>query len=235
MPAETESPVSTPEVVTPSGPSPFAPSKPLESPSRNSFDLNALWNGQDPNKSADGPTPSEEEPSKADAEGEAMEIDSDNGEINDKDFDMLLQENTGGQEKTSTVAEQQVNDEESFEKLPLVWSGTVSTMTDPKIEKLKQAQQITMPLDSVTPLAPSVDAKQIGGRVLEIHSGLWETLFTSATARIDGRVAVQNSTQYLVTTRLNAAKELIAVSFAPSSNDEIVKFNELIDYLVKKE
>lgn len=92
-----------------------------------------------------------------------------------------------------------------------------------------------MPLDQLNALAPAVSAKQIGGRVLDPHSGYWQTLFPSPQARIDGRVPVDKSTQYLVTTRMNPAKELIAVCFIPSSEDDSSKSNELVDFLIKKE
>lgn len=95
--------------------------------------------------------------------------------------------------------------------------------------------QISMPLDATNFLAPPVITKQIGGRTLEPFSGLWQTLFPAPQARIDGRVAIDKSTQYLVSMRLNATKELIAVCFTPPSEADTPRFNELVDYLVGKE
>lgn len=92
-----------------------------------------------------------------------------------------------------------------------------------------------MPFESLTPLAPSVVASQIGGRALGDDSPLWQIVLPSAEARIDGRVPVDKSSHYLLNTRLNVSKELIAVCFTPQSESEPSKFNELVDYLVGKE
>lgn len=92
-----------------------------------------------------------------------------------------------------------------------------------------------MPLDAVNSLISEVTCSQIGGRKLEAQSGFWQTLFPTSQARIDGRVPINTSSQYLVTTRLKPMKELIAVCFTPVSEASMVKFNELSDFLLGKE
>ena len=91
-----------------------------------------------------------------------------------------------------------------------------------------------MPRENNIPLVPSVTAKQVGGRTLDLNSGLWQVLFPSAAARIDGRVPVEKSSQYLVSMRLNSAKELIAVCFIPTTDVERQKYDELIAFLLGK-
>ena len=51
--------------------------------------------------------------------------------------------------------------------------------------------------------------------------------------QVDGRVPTDKSVKYLVTTRLNAAKELLAVAFEPEEGTE-AEFKAMFDYLVTK-
>lgn len=96
------------------------------------------------------------------------------------------------------------------------------------------SEQVSMPVEGSASLAPSVVARQIGGRTLESQSGYWQILFPAPITRIDGRVPVDKSSQYLVATRLNPQKELIAVCFTPAQDDDAAKFNELIEFFVEK-
>ncbi|TDL23603.1 hypothetical protein BD410DRAFT_786842 [Rickenella mellea] len=210
----------SPEVTTPSGPSPFAPSKPLaEFPIRQSFDLNNIWTGKTDEANDTTPPEKSGEPPKLSEENKETEMDMDLGnDSDDKDFDMFLDDEEKGPSASgdaSTVTH--VPPEPKIEDLPCVWNGTIS-----------------MPLDSITPLAPPVQASQIGGRTLGTDSPLWKTLFPSTEARIDGRVPVDKSSQYLLNTRLNVSKELIAVCFTPSSGSDVSKFMELAEYLIGK-
>jgi hypothetical protein len=89
-----------------------------------------------------------------------------------------------------------------------------------------------MPLDSTIPQETPVVAKQAAGRRLEPTSTLWKTLFPAVQLRIDGRVPVDKSSQYLLQMRLNSSKELIAVAFTPNAED--YKFQALLNYLEAK-
>ena len=91
-----------------------------------------------------------------------------------------------------------------------------------------------MPMDGPEDLASEVICKQIGGQSLEVESGYWQILFPSSEARIDGRVPTQPSTQYLITTRMNPSRELIAVVFTPQPEKD-AKFNDMIEFFTKKE
>lgn len=92
-----------------------------------------------------------------------------------------------------------------------------------------------MPLDSTIPQQTAVNAKLVGGRSLEQDSPLWKTLFPSGELRIDGRVPVKNSEAYLLQSRLNSSKELIAVALMPNSDDDRNGFQTLSDFLINKE
>ena len=94
--------------------------------------------------------------------------------------------------------------------------------------------QISMPLDSSVPQETPVVARQVGGRHLEANSALWRTLFPTELLRIDGRVPVANSAQYLLQMRMNSTKELISVSLTPASSTDELGCKSLSDYLIGK-
>jgi hypothetical protein len=52
--------------------------------------------------------------------------------------------------------------------------------------------------------------------------------------RIDGRVPIEKSAQFLLQMRMNSSKELIAVAFSPSSSQLKEPFKFLIEYLLGK-
>ena len=91
-----------------------------------------------------------------------------------------------------------------------------------------------MPLDLSLSQEVSVSARQIGGRTLGGDSLLWRTLFPTDHLRIDGRVPVDKSAEYLTQMRLNPHKELIAVAFAPESQESSESFATLSKYLISK-
>jgi SPOC domain len=91
-----------------------------------------------------------------------------------------------------------------------------------------------MPLDSTIPQDVPVVARQMGGRILESDSPLWNVLFPSENLRIDGRVPVDSSSQYLLQMRLNSVKELLAVAFSPPSESTSLAFKFLMDHLLGK-
>jgi hypothetical protein len=91
-----------------------------------------------------------------------------------------------------------------------------------------------MPLESNTPTEVPVLARQMGGRLIEHDSPLWKTLFPSVHLRIDGRVPIDKSAQFLLQMRMNSSKELVAVTFFPSSEEQKGPFKSLIEYLLGK-
>ena len=84
-----------------------------------------------------------------------------------------------------------------------------------------------MPVDSSVSQELRVVARQIGGRSLASDSPLWRTLFPLDHLRIDGRVAVGSSAQYLLASRLNSAKELIAVVWTPVADPDMTALKTL--------
>lgn len=91
-----------------------------------------------------------------------------------------------------------------------------------------------MPLDSTIPQETKVSARQIGGKPLAADSALWRVLFPAETLRIDGRVPVENSSKFLLQTRLNPARELVAAAFTPADEASRSAFKTLSDYLIAK-
>ncbi|KAJ7043631.1 hypothetical protein C8F04DRAFT_1366635 [Mycena alexandri] len=196
------------------GISPFA-SKP-EPLRTSSFDLNSLWAApkkddsppamvDSPPQQTHSPVPIEEPQERKE---EAMDLD----EPDDKDFDMFLEEKDADVAAPTPEALQA-----AFDGLPQVWSG-----------------KINMPLDSTIPQETPVVARQMAGRTLESGSVLWKTLFPSELLRIDGRVPVDKSAQFLLHTRMNSTKELIAVAFTPGSPSGNPGFQILMDFLIAK-
>jgi len=94
--------------------------------------------------------------------------------------------------------------------------------------------QLNMPLESNTPTEIPVLARQMGGRPVEHNSPLWQTLFPSIQLRIDGRVPIDKSAQFLLQMRMNSSKELIAVAFSPQTGQQKAPYKSLIDYLLGK-
>jgi|SRR6266850_6581894 len=92
-----------------------------------------------------------------------------------------------------------------------------------------------MPVDSSVSQELRVVARQIGGRSLTSDSPLWRTLFPLDHLRVDGRVAVGSSAQYLLASRLNSAKELIAVVWTPVSDADMTALKTLSSFLINKE
>jgi hypothetical protein len=91
-----------------------------------------------------------------------------------------------------------------------------------------------MPTDSGLPQELRVIARQIGGRGLASDSQLWRALFPLDHLRIDGRVAVGSSAQYLLASRLNSAKELIAVAWTPVSGADMTALKAVSSFLINK-
>jgi len=79
-----------------------------------------------------------------------------------------------------------------------------------------------------------VIARQIGGRGLASDSPLWRMLFPLDYLRIDGRVPIDSSAQYLVASRLNSAKELIAVAWTPVSDADMAALKTVSSFLINK-
>lgn len=116
----------TPEVVTPSGPSPFAQSKPLESPRQPSFDLSNIWTGEEKVELTKEPAPAPSAPDDTN-EGEAMDIDSAEGEPDDRDFDAFLERDEQADGKMDgPAAPAPPPGPPDFDSLPPVWAGAVS-------------------------------------------------------------------------------------------------------------
>ncbi|OSD02932.1 hypothetical protein PYCCODRAFT_1434818 [Trametes coccinea BRFM310] len=215
-PQETSQTVMSP--VTPSTPgiSPFAAKGPqAEQQSRPSFDLNALWT----------PSPGGAHPN--DHEGhEPMSTDPPHEpelapEADDQDFDMFLstndQESEQQQDKPEHAEPVSEAKEVAFDDRPPVWTGTLS-----------------MPLDSAIPQEVGIVARQSGGRTLPPDSPLWQTLFPSKELRIDGRVPVEKSAQYLTQVRLNPTKELIAAAFSAAPGQDPTGFHAIKNHLLSK-
>ncbi|KAI0788754.1 hypothetical protein C8Q75DRAFT_767793 [Abortiporus biennis] len=218
---------SPPPPVHTTGISPFAAKpSPSDATRRPSFDLNSLWTlkeeesqsqqeqplfTEEPVQDSDMIHDETKEPQHVDVEmlGEAAD---------DMDFDMLLGKD---EDKNSTPPPPKVEGPEAeqarFDALPNIWTGKMS-----------------MPLDSTIPQEVSLVARQVGGRTLGGGSPLWHTLFPTEVLRIDGRVPVANSAQYLTQMRLNPAKELIAAAFSPDSEGSKAGFDALSNHLINK-
>ncbi|KAH8992741.1 hypothetical protein EDB83DRAFT_2478433 [Lactarius deliciosus] len=139
----------------------------------------------------------------------------------DLDFAMFLgqEEEEKGKDAMRGRPEASAPDPQAvFDGLPRVWNGVIS-----------------MPIDSAVPQELRVDARQIGGRGLASDSPLWRTLFPIDHLRIDGRVAVASSAQYLLASRLNSAKELIAVAWTPMSDADMAVLQTLKTFLINKD
>lgn len=119
---------SSPVITTPSGPSPFAPSKAAESPVQSSFDLSSFWsNGASPGNEASNEAVDEigdDKPTSGDAEGnhnDAMETES-GEEDEERALDAILQQSANAIEKAKAES---LPAAKTINSLPEVWSGQV--------------------------------------------------------------------------------------------------------------
>ncbi|KAK0202607.1 hypothetical protein DFS33DRAFT_1341611 [Desarmillaria ectypa] len=189
------------------GISPFAsrPSLP-ETPLSASFDLNSIWSSQNTEEAKTSQEPSLPQETKD------QPIDPEPiAEADDRDFDMFLEE----KEPERPLSPGSLQD--AFNATEPVWSG-----------------KITMPLDSSIPTETPIVARQMGGRPIEVGSPLWRTLFPADLLRIDGRVPVDKSAQFLLQVRLNPSKELIGVAFMPAPDATDNSFMVFADFLIGK-
>ena len=222
VPAEPDPPPppetpSTPTIPSPVvGISPFASNVKPEAP-RSTFDLNSLWSAPTGSDEKPPPGASDDAPKDAVAEPPASST--------DQDFDMFLQEND--QPETSEALQA------AFDAREQVWSGKVMFFLLPSSFLAYIFPQINMPLDSTIPQETPVVARQMAGRPLEADSPLWKVLFPSDFLRIDGRVPVDKSAQFLLQIRMNPSKELVAVAFSPASANDS-GFKILTDFLIAK-
>ncbi|TFK39798.1 hypothetical protein BDQ12DRAFT_511721 [Crucibulum laeve] len=213
---ESSSPVS---MSSTTGISPFAP-RPEEMGRSASFDLSSLWGGPKDDSPAATPMdispPTEviHTPPQTDEDRQGVSIEHEIEEADDHDFDMFLEEKEPIQVPEPSAESLQA----AFDASPQVWSG-----------------KITMPLDSTIPQETPVVGRQMGGRHIPHDSLLWKTLFPSELLRIDGRVAVENSSKYLLQMRMNATKELIAATFTPADEGARTPFKVLSDFLIAKD
>ncbi|KAI0705185.1 transcription factor S-II, central domain-containing protein, partial [Cytidiella melzeri] len=215
---------SPPPPMSATGLSPFAArSSHPEFTRRPSFDLNAIWttSQEQGDNAQDTPMQVEEEELLRGHRTASPDPAGDNGEglADDQDFDMFLQ---GGEEETteepaSLPSNTPETIQAAFDAAPYVWTGKIS-----------------MPLDLSLSQEVAVTARQIGGRTLGGDSVLWKTLFPADHLRIDGRVPVDKSAEYLTQMRLNPHKELIAVAFAPEAHGITDSFMTLSKYLISK-
>ncbi|CDO75985.1 hypothetical protein BN946_scf184548.g2 [Trametes cinnabarina] len=200
------------------------PEQPPELQSRPSFDLNALWTPSP----AGAHTSEQAGPAQPQESSQPMPVSTELAveaglapETEDQDFDMFLSTNDQEPEQQEEAAEVTPavteTKEVAFEDRAPVWSGTLS-----------------MPLDSAIPQEVGVTARQGGGRTLPVDSPLWHTLFPSNELRIDGRVPVEKSAQYLTQVRLNPTKELIAAVFSAAPNSDPSGFHAIKNHLLSK-
>ncbi|KXN87405.1 Transcription factor bye1 [Leucoagaricus sp. SymC.cos] len=234
---------------TPSVVSPFSATRPRGL----SFDLNSLWQSAPKEETGDGIATTPKSPSlhqpppTSILDGDRKDSNSGDGGVlghtsgisrgvrglvmepepmevaNDDDFDMFLSEekdedvvdrSSGSSGPAVPEATPIVQDPEAtFEAIPHCWTG-----------------KIQMPLDQAAPQSTTVFAKQVGGRSLGYDSLAWKTLFPSQELRIDGRVDIQNSSNFLTQIRMNPTKELIAAAFYPVSEDVKHEFDALNEY-----
>ncbi|KAK0188946.1 hypothetical protein F5146DRAFT_688014 [Armillaria mellea] len=206
--------VSAPELATLNvasptiGISPFAsrPSLP-ETPLSASFDLNSIWSSQNVEEAKTSQVPSPPQETTKDQPIDPEPI----AEADDRDFDMFLEEKEP--ERPLSPGGLQA----AFNATEPVWSG-----------------KITMPLDSSIPTETPIVARQMGGRPIEVGSPLWRTLFPADLLRIDGRVPVDKSAQFLLQVRLNPSKELIGAAFMPAPDATDNGFMVFADFLIGK-
>ncbi|KAL1747823.1 hypothetical protein HDZ31DRAFT_80123 [Schizophyllum fasciatum] len=178
------------------------------------FDLNSLWSAPK-DEMDDGGFAAMDTAAHEPHEPEMhMDIDTAEHDGEEADFDMLLSDAVPAAQPARPPTPPKIVE---YEDTPQVWSG-----------------MINMPLDSAVPQDTPVVARQMGGRSMDEASPLWRTLFPADSLRIDGRVPVDKSGEYLLQSRMNPTRELVGVTFAPASAEHETSFKALSDFLVGK-
>ncbi|KAJ7504346.1 hypothetical protein B0H11DRAFT_1905589 [Mycena galericulata] len=170
-----------PESLSPTASS-FGKAPKPEAARMSSFDLNSLWAA--PKKEDEDASPIVASPPQQPNSPVPME-ESRDGKEEQMDLDETddMDFDMFLDEKDADAAPTPEALQAAFNAIPQVWSG----------KKLLSV------------------ARQIGGRTLESGSVLWKTLFPSELLRIDGRVPVDKSAHFLLQTRMNSTKELVAI------------------------
>ncbi|KAF4593002.1 hypothetical protein EYR38_008709 [Pleurotus pulmonarius] len=216
--AETDTSQSDPHATeSPTAPttgiSPFSPNAPkAETLHQGSFDLNAIWTAPTSPSAPDQPstTPPGSPPAHYSSIYTHAKSTPDSESVaEDQDFDMFLEEPIPG---TPVVAD------------PPRTTWRCCLRFGPE----------SMPLDSTIPQETPVVGRQVGGRTLAPESLLWKTLFPSDILRIEGRVPVDKSAEYLLQMRMNASKELISAAFSPATEQDTAPLQVISDFLIGK-
>lgn len=208
--------------------------KSLASPTRRtSFDLGALWQNNSSAAASLDPLSVDHhtyEPGTMDYSFDGddnMALDlaalPDDGPKDDADFDMFIEHDATGPPAGVAVTVKSAK----------------PTLSPEEITRQKfDGQQTVFSGDCIMPDMPvfKVDARQVGGRSLA-NLQTWTSLFTHPSKRIgiDGRVPVPTAAKYLLDSRLNPGRELVAVVFVPATEADEEAFATFFDLLVKKE
>ncbi|KAF8586036.1 hypothetical protein K439DRAFT_1001449 [Ramaria rubella] len=180
-----------------------------------SFDLNHVWSGASgetlPQESSGSPILS----ARTDEPRDPPTIDIELGTgADDEDFDMFLDQAEAP--ATARLLSGAEGERAIFEALPVVWSGT---LTLPDAGK-----------------SPAVEARQVGGRPIDLTSSQWQKLFPSHTPhhlKVDGRVPVKDSAKYMTQNRMNVTRELIIVALTPTTGR--TDYDEIISFLINRD
>ena len=82
----------------------------------------------------------------------------------------------------------------------------------------------------------AVDARLVAGRPPDFSEpNFWGSLFVAPSLNIEGRVPVPASSAYLLDSRLNSGRELVAVILEPRQGSERANFDQLVDFLLAKQ
>jgi SPOC domain len=86
------------------------------------------------------------------------------------------------------------------------------------------------------PIRCAVDAQLVAGRPPDFREPtFWASLFTSPSLNVEGRVPVPAARNYLLDSRLNSGRELVAVVFEPRQESDRANFDQLVQFLLVKE
>lgn len=92
-----------------------------------------------------------------------------------------------------------------------------------------------MPSANSRTIVVKVDSHLVAGRPSTFNDlHFWRSLFPSLFLTIEGRVPVPAAESYLLNSRLNSGRELVAVSFTPSDPADRAAYEELSDGLIAK-
>ncbi|KAF8323552.1 transcription factor S-II, central domain-containing protein [Cantharellus anzutake] len=187
----------------------------VASPTSKRFDLSSLGWAESDHHSAP-PALETESPEEHPGAPPSAELDTGEDARSDHDFNMFIEPEHERNELTPA----EVRDSGVLQSSPpaVVWKG-----------------ELRMPGGDGSTMSTEIASYLIAGRPKGYQDfSFWSSMFPRPFVRVDGRVNIDAANTYLLNSRLNTGRELVAVEMVPSDPQHEATFNEIVAVLTSK-